>query len=158
MYFANRLQRWFGTNYSRAKRSPLLILSQLFTVRTFSSPLCTVADPRRFRQKVTGKETATPTLAAGASALAPSSPPVRTEVMQAEERRRRWRRRGAAEARLRSNWTSLTWLSVGQCARSVRRQFLLSVTCCCTEGWRVSHQTADWVIVCIGKLNGWLKI
>lgn len=135
MYFTNRLQKWFGTNYSRAKRSPLLILSQLFTVRTFSSPLCTVAGPRRFRQKVTGKETATATLAAGVSALAPSSPPVRTQVMQAEERRRRrWRRRGAAEARLRSNWTLLTWLSVGQRARSVRRPFLLSVTCCCAEG------------------------
>lgn len=32
------------------------------------------------------------------------------------------------------------------------------VTCCRAEGWRVSQQPADWVIVCVGKLNRWLKI
>lgn len=77
----------------RARRIfPLLILPQLFTVRTFCSPLCTAASPRMIRPKITAKAAAAAaTLAAGVSALAPSSPPVRTRVMQAEER---WRRRG----------------------------------------------------------------
>lgn len=73
-----------------------IILTQLFTARTFCSPLCTGAGPRRFQQEAAATAAAaaaTAPLAAGVSDLAPSSPPVGTQVMQAEERRRRrWRR------------------------------------------------------------------
>lgn len=78
-----------------------ITLTQLFTARTFCSPLCTGAGPRRFQHEAAATAAAaaaTAPLAAGVSDLAPSSPPVGTRVMQAEERRRRTSEEGLTRA------------------------------------------------------------